>query len=82
MPDLCLWYRCRQCGAVFPGISSASGELMHKRVIDAWRDNESPWLLETHSCGPDRLGLADLIGSAPTPATHPQTGQPPSTAKP
>lgn len=82
MTDICLWYRCRQCGAVFADIAAASGELMHKRVIDAANDSESPWLHSFHNCGPDRLGLSDLIGSAPTPATRPQTDPPPSTAKP
>jgi len=77
--DKCLWYRCRQCAAVFANASHAGGELMHKRVVSAAQDGaESPWMFWVHACGHDRLGLAELIGSGPIPATAPQIDPEPS----
>lgn len=76
----CLYYRCRQCGAVFESGAYASGQTMHKRVVSSAQDGaESPWMFLVHDCGPDRLGLADLIGSGPTPSTAPQIDPQPNT---
>jgi hypothetical protein len=65
----CLWYRCRQCGAVFADGTFASGNRIDNRVRAVTLKDYSPFLFSTHDCDADRLGLADLIGSGPTPAT-------------
>ena len=65
----CLWYRCRQCGADFASLHECWSDEMPNRVMQACDPDGAHWLRHVHYCGPDRLGLADLIGSAPTPVT-------------
>lgn len=56
--DKCLWYRCRQCAAVFPDIAEASGETIPRRLLSAANDGaESPWLYSVHACELGSLGL-------------------------
>jgi hypothetical protein len=70
-PTKCLWYRCRQCRAVFADSAEASVNRMDNRVLAVTLKDHSRFLLSTHACDSDRLGIADLIGSGPTPESKP-----------
>lgn len=63
-------FKCRQCGQIQRGSSMGTDDeiqanarrLLVEAMMGIVKDAMAPEMLELHTCGPGKCGIADLIG--------------------